>query len=117
MINAGKAAKQAASGYQNEGSAGGGYGSAGDWAQIISGAGQGAGAAMHGAAGYANSKAEAKEAKRRTLANLLNNALKRNQGLFRVGQEHSDEMKDYQSQAMQQMARGFVEAMQGTTGY
>lgn len=117
MIKAAKAAKQAETGYQNDSGSGSGYGSASDWSQIISGAGQGAGSAMQGATEYANNKLEAKEAKRRTLANLLNQALKRNQGLFRVGQEHSDEMKDYQSQAMQQMAKGFVEAMQGTTGY
>ena len=92
------------------------YGSAVDWASIISGAGQGAGSAIQGAAAYANSKEEAREAKRKTLANLLNNALKRNQGLFRVGQEHSDEMNDFQTQAMQQMARGFVDALQGSTG-
>lgn len=91
------------------------YGSSKDWAQIISGAGQGAGAAMQGAASYATSKSEAKEAKRRTLANLLNSALKRNQALFRVGQEHADEMNDFQSQAMQQVARGFVDALHGST--
>lgn len=94
----------------------GSYGSASDWSQIISGAGQGAGTAMQGATANATSKREAKEAKRRTLSNLLNQALKRNQGLFRVGQEHSDEMNDFQSQAMQQVARGFVDALQGSTG-
>ena len=93
------------------------YGSAADWSQIISGAGQGAGAAMQGASAYANSKREAREAKRRTLANLFNSALRRNQGLFRTGQEHADDMNDFQSQAMQQVARGFVEALQGSTGY
>lgn len=93
------------------------YGAPSDWAQIITGAGQGAGSAMQGAASYANSKAEAKEAKRRTLANLMNQALKRNQGLHRVGQEHGDDMSDFRSQAMQQVARGFVDAMQGSTGY
>lgn len=93
------------------------YGSFQDWSTVISGIGQGAGAAMQGTAAYANSKKEAKEAKRRTLANLLSQALKRNQGLFRAGQEHADEMNDFQSQAMQQVARGFVEALQGSTGY
>lgn len=89
--------------------------SAQDFATLIQGAGQGAGSAMGGIAQNASSKAEAKEAKRRTLANLLNQALKRNQNLFRVGQEHADEMNDFQSQAMQQVARGFVEALQGST--
>ncbi len=93
------------------------YGSAKDWASIISGAGQGASSAMQGTAAYASSKAEAKEAKRRTLANLMSQAMKRNQGLFRVGQEHADDMNDFQSQAVQQVARGFVDALQGSTGY
>jgi hypothetical protein len=91
------------------------FGSAADYAQIISGAGEGASSAMQGSAQYANSKREAKEAKRRTLSNLLNKAYGRNQGLFRVGQEHQDDMNDYQSQMMQQIARGFVDALNGST--
>lgn len=92
------------------------YGSPKDWAAIISGAGQGASSAMQGATANATSKQEAKEAKRRTLANLMNQAMKRNRGLFRVGQEHADDMNDFQSQALQQVARGFVDALQGSTG-
>lgn len=92
------------------------FGSAKDWASIISGAGQGASSSMQGATAYANSKKEAKEAKRRTLANLMSQAMKRNQGLFRVGQENADDMNDFQSQAIQQVARGFVDALQGSTG-
>lgn len=91
------------------------FGSAADYAQIISGAGEGASSAMQGSAQYANSKREAKEAKRRTLSNLLNKAYGRNLGLFRVGQEHQDDMNDYQSQMMQQIARGFVDALNGST--
>lgn len=90
------------------------YGNAQDWSQIIAGGAQGAGSAMQSATAYANSKKEAKEAKRRTLANMLNQALKRNQGLGRMGQEHQDEMNDYQSQALQQIARGFSESLQGS---
>jgi hypothetical protein len=93
------------------------YGTAQDWSQIISGAGQGAASAMQGATAYATSKKEAKEAKRRTLANLFNQAIRRNQGLFRIGQEHTNDINDYQSQAMQQVARGFVDALQGSTQY
>ena len=93
------------------------YGSASDWANIISGAAQGAGSAMQGATAYATSKKEAKEAKRRTLANLLNQALKKRQALFRMGQEHDDELNDYGSQSMQNTARGFVDSLQGRTGY
>lgn len=93
------------------------YGTANDWSQIISGAGQGASNAMQGNSAYINSRAEAKEAKRRTLANLMNQALKRGQGMHRIGQEYSDDMTDFKSQAMQQVARGFVEALHGSTGY
>jgi hypothetical protein len=89
-----------------------GFGAA-DWSQIISGAGQGASAAMQGASAYANSKREAREAKRRTLANLLIQAQKRNQGLFRAGQEHGDELNDFQAQSLRDVARGFAQAMQG----
>ena len=92
------------------------YGTPGDWSQIIQGAGQGAGAAMQGAAQYANSKEEAKEAKRRTLANLMNNAMKRNRALYRTGQDYQNDMNDFQSQALQQVARGLVESLQGSTG-
>lgn len=91
------------------------YGTPKDWSTIMQGAGQGASSAMQGATANATNKREAKEAKRRTLSNLLNQSLKRNQGLFRVGQENADEMNDFQSQALQQVARGFVEALQGST--
>lgn len=93
----------------------GGYGNAQDWSSIISGAGHGANSAMQGLAAASASKLESHEAKRRTLANLLKNALKRNQALGRVGQEYGDEMNDYQSQALQQVARGFVDALHGAT--
>lgn len=92
------------------------YGTTKDWATVLAGVGQGAGTAMQGSASAANTRREAKESKRRTLANLMNNAMKRNQGLFRAGQEYSDEMNDFQSQALQQIARGFAEALHGSTG-
>ena len=92
------------------------YGSAKDWASIISGAGQGASQALQSASQYATSKQEAKEAKRRTLANMMNQAMKRNQNLFRVGQENSNDMNDFQSHALQVVARGFIESLKGSTG-
>lgn len=113
MMNAASAAKQASMG--SMGGGGSTYGSPSDWAQIISAAGQGAGAGMQSAAQYAQNRREAKEAKRRTLSNLLNQALARNQNLFRLGQEYSDEMNDTQTQNLQNMARGFVNALQGST--
>lgn len=111
MIYAANSAKAAVP----SGGSSGGYGSAEDWSKILAAIGEGAGAGMQSATANANSKAEAKAAKRRTLANLLNSALKRNQGLFRIGQEHGDEMSDFQSQAMNSTARGFVDALNGTT--
>lgn len=91
------------------------YGSAQDWAEIIAAAGKGAGSAMQNNAAMAGNRREAKEAKRRNLTNMLNQALKRNQGLFRHGQEYSDDMSDFQSQAMQQVARGFTDSLKGST--
>lgn len=92
------------------------YGTSQDWSQIMSSGAQGAGNAMQGNAQYANSKREAREAKRRTLANLVNKSRKRDQDLLRSQQNYSGEMSDYKTQAMQQLARGFVEALQGTSG-
>lgn len=94
------------------GAGGGGF----DWSSIISGAGEGAFSALKGQQNYEMTKRDAKEAKRRTLANLMASSMKRNRNLFRKGQEHADELNDYQSQALQQIARGFVDALQGSTG-
>jgi len=91
------------------------YGSPDDWSQIISGASKGAETAIQGDNDFANAKGDAKESKRRTLSNLMNNAMKRSRGLFRTGQDYQDEMNDFQSQALQQVARGFVNALQGST--
>lgn len=86
-----------------------------DWAQLIAGAGKGASEGFNQAASGAGSKAEAKEAKRRTLADLLRKAMNRNQGLFRTGQEYGDEMTEHKGNAMQQVAQGFVNAFKGST--
>lgn len=91
------------------------YGSAQDWSTVIQGMGQGAGNAMAGNAANAQSKMTAKESKRRTLTNLLNQALKRDRGLFRAKQEHGDEMKDYQSQVLQKMAQNFAQGSPRST--
>jgi hypothetical protein len=91
------------------------YGSGKDYAEVLSGASKGAESSMKGSTEYANTKRGAKESKRRTLANLLEKAMKRDQALQRVGKEHSDEMSDTKAQSIQHMARGFVNAMQGST--
>lgn len=84
-----------------------------DWAQIIGSVGQGAGSAIQGASQAAQTKKEAKEAKKRTLANLLSSAMKRNQALFRAGQEYGDETSDYRAKSLQNVARGFVDSLHG----
>lgn len=86
-----------------------------DYANIISGAGEGANEAFRGAAQGAASKRELREKKRRTLADLLNRAYNRESQLGRAHQQYSDEMNDYQSQALQQVARGLVQSLQGAT--
>ena len=47
---------------------------------------------------------------------MMNQAMKRNQNLFRVGQENSNDMNDFHSHALQEVARGFIESLKGSTG-
>jgi hypothetical protein len=93
------------------------YGNSRDWSQIIAQGAKGATSGMQGNAQNVNSRREAKEAKRRTLANMLNKSLRRNQDLFKAQQNYGGEMTDLKSQAMQQLAKGYAEALQGTSGY
>jgi hypothetical protein len=90
----------------------GGDSSAG-WAAIISGVSQGAQAAMS-SPDTGSAKKDAKERKRRTLANLLSQALQRKSKQHNASQAHLGEMKDLKSQVMQQQAKGFVHALQGS---
>jgi len=86
---------------------------ASDWANVIHGAGKGAGEGFKTAGQYAATKADAKESKRRTLADLLKNALKRDLAMYRADVGHQDEMSSMQGDALQQMARGFVDSLRG----
>ncbi len=86
-----------------------------DWSKIITGAGEGVSSAMQGAADTKSAKRLAKESKRRTLANLLSQSLKRKQALFKREQEHGEEMGDIKSEAMQRAAHGLVESLKGST--
>jgi hypothetical protein len=91
------------------------YGTAKDWTTILAGVGEGAQSATKGNAAHKQNKEDARQAKRRTLANLMNQAMRRNAALSRAGRENSDDLSDYKSQALQQVARGFVESMKGST--
>ncbi len=93
---------------------GSGFG-AGNWARIIEGLGSGAMNFMQGSASNAASSQELKEAKRRTMANLLNKALRRDLSLYGMGRDYADELTDYKTQIMQQIARGFNNALQGSS--
>jgi ribonuclease HII len=84
------------------------YGNAKDWSTVLSGIGEGSSESL-------KDQKELREKKRKTLAGLLNNAIKRNKALFRTGQEHSNDMNEFQSQRMQQIARGFVDSLYGST--
>lgn len=92
------------------------YGGSNEWGNIISGGGKGLGQYFIAEADLENTKRQAKENKRKTLANLMNQSMKRNRALFKTGQEYADDLNDYKSQALQQVARGFVDALQGSTG-
>lgn len=92
------------------------YGNAGDWANVLGGLSKGVQAASPPSMS-SFSKKDALEAKRRTIANLLNQALRRNQGMSQAHQGYANDVSDYQAQALQQLARGFTAAMQGSTQY
>lgn len=89
-----------------------GFGAA-DWATVIQGAGQGAAEGFKSAGQTAATKAEAEQLKRRTWADLLKNALKRDLAMYRADVGHQDEMSSMQGDALQQMARGFVDSLRG----
>lgn len=90
------------------------WGSDEDWAEIIKGAASGAKTALNSPY-QASNKKDAKESKRRTLANMLNNALKRSFNLNKAKRSHKGDMADFKSQALQQAARGFSSALQGSS--
>ena len=92
----------------------GGFTSA-DWASIISGAGQGASSAFGSMAQNAGSRMESRANKKKTLADLYNNHLKRQMGMYRANNQYMDDTTDYQSQALQGIANGFVKALNGSS--
>ena len=102
-------------GTNNLGSSGGGF-SGQDWATVIGAGAGGANTALGSLAQTAASKREAREAQRRTLYRLYQNALKRRLSTFREGQEYSGDMADAQSEQLKDIARGFAGSLKGSTG-
>ena len=90
------------------------WGSDEDWAEIVKGAASGAQSALKSPV-YGSGKKDAKESKRRTLANILNNALNRKHKQKKDQKSHKNEMTDYKNQVMQQAARNFSSALQGSS--
>lgn len=91
------------------------YGSNSGIGTVLSGLGKGASEGVQSSIAYGNTKREAKEKKRRTLANLMDKAVKRNQELLKLGQDYGQEMTDHQNQALLNMARGFAESIGSST--
>lgn len=87
------------------------YGSAQDWSEIIKGATQGVQDVLRSNDEYKNSKRESKEKKRRTLADLLNQARKRKLAMLKMQQEYEGELTGEKNEALQHAARGFAEAL------
>ena len=86
-----------------------------DYGELISGVGKGAGEGLRGKGVEGSTKRELRERKRRTLADLLNRAYGRESALGRAHQSYEDETVDYQSNALQQVARGLIESLHGAT--
>lgn len=95
---------------------GGGGGNAGEWSTLIKGIQSGAEGGMNSANQNQMSRKDVKEAKRKMMAKLLNNALKRDRDMFEMSQDYGDTQTNYKNDALRQMARGFVGALQGSTG-
>jgi exonuclease VII large subunit len=84
-----------------------------DYSKIISAASEAASGAIKHKAELSSSKRELKEKKKRTLSDLFSKAMRRNRELNQFGREHRSEARDYQSQSLQDMARGFSESLKG----
>lgn len=81
-----------------------------DWSKIVSGAVDEGGKALDRTSKLEASKAKLKEDKRRRKADALAKAMKRDTGFYRLGTEGDDETAGNRSQAIQDVARGFVES-------
>lgn len=90
------------------------WGSDEDWAEIVKGAASGAQSALKSPV-YGSGKKDAKESKRRTLANVLNNALNRKHKTKKEQKTHKNEMTDFKNQVLQHAARNFSSALQGSS--
>ena len=82
---------------------------AAQYGNIISGAAKGVAGALKTHNDLAMAKEEMKNEKRRRLAQILSQARRRDAGFADMLADQGDQTRDYQSQAIQDVARGFVE--------
>ena len=81
--------------------------------EVLGGAAEGtAGALRHGAE-MARSKDELKEIKRRRKHETLAKNIQNQMRMKRMQREHTNEMAGFNADAMQDVARGFVDALRG----
>lgn len=86
-----------------------------DLASIIHGVSSGASNVLASQASGVRSRADAREARRRTQARLLNAALRRQKALYDMNREYQSELEDQRGGTMQDVARGFVNSLKGAT--
>jgi hypothetical protein len=79
------------------------------WADVVGTGAKAASQALQQQQQRAASLAQVKEQKRRRIAEMLAKAFKRDSSLSQLGIEQGDENADYQSQAIQDVARGFAD--------
>ena len=84
-------------------------------ATIIHGVGRGAGNVLASQSSGVRSRRDALEARRRTQARLLNNALRKRQDSYQFGNDYDNELNHQSGDIMQQVARGFVDSFKGST--
>ena len=86
-----------------------------DYAEVIGQTGAAAGSFFNSSADRAQTKRELREKKRKNLADLLRNALKRDLSMHRASTGHQDESASMQGQNMQDIASGFANALKGAS--
>ena len=84
-------------------------------ASIIHGVGKGAANVLGSQSSGVRSRQDALEARRRTQARLLNNAFRKRQDSYLLGNEYDNELNSQSGDIMQQVARGFVDSFKGST--
>ena len=86
-----------------------------EWFNVIGKASEGASKARKSKDDYEQIKKELKEKKRNTLANLLSQSANRSQSASHLESDYGNEMADVKGDSMKEVARGFAQALSGST--